>query len=68
MKHKTNHKTAESALQVNEKASLEEQIAQRAHELWRNRGCEHGGELADWSQAQRKIHEWHHKQLQEKAD
>jgi hypothetical protein len=50
-------------LQVNENVSLEEQIAQRAHELWRQCGHKHGGDLIDWLQAEREINEWHQKRL-----
>ena len=48
-------------LQVNENVSLEEQIAERAHELWRQRGHKHGSDLIDWLQAEREIKEWHQK-------
>jgi len=46
-------------LRVDETASLEEQIAQRAHELWHQRGREHGHDLIDWLRAEREINEWH---------
>ena len=46
VKNKTaNKKAAVPALQVEETVSLEEQIAQRAHELWHQRGREHGSDL-----------------------
>jgi hypothetical protein len=51
-------------LQVNESVSLEEQIAQRAHELWRQRGHKHGSDLIDWLQAEREVNEWHQKRHQ----
>jgi hypothetical protein len=54
-------KVATPVLQVNENVSLEEQIAQRAHELWRQRGHQHGSDLIDWLQAEREINEWHQK-------
>ena len=59
MKNKTSHKAAALGLQVDENVSLEEQIAQRAHELWQQRDHEHGSDLADWFQAEREINEWH---------
>ena len=46
-------------LHVNESLSLEEQIAERAHELWQQRNGEHGNDLADWLQAEREVREWH---------
>ncbi len=59
----TEHKEkSRLVLQVNENLSLEEQIAERAHELWQQRNREHGSDLADWFQAQREIHEWHQSQ------
>ena len=64
MKNKTVHKTAAPVSQVNENVSLEEQIAQRAHELWQLRDREHGSDLVDWFQAEREINEWHRKRLQ----
>jgi len=41
MKKTTNHKNAAPVFQVKENVSLEEQIAQRAHELWQQHGGEH---------------------------
>ena len=66
MKTKTNPKTTASVLQVNENVSLEEQIAQRAHELWRHHGCKYGSDLTDWFQAEREIDEWHQRRLKTK--
>jgi len=66
MKIKTPHQAAAPVLQVNENVSLEEQVAQRAHELWQQRGREHGSDLADWLQAEREVNEWHQKRLQAK--
>jgi hypothetical protein len=63
MKTKTTPKTAPPIRQVNESISLEEQIAQRAHELWRHHGCKHGSDLTDWFQAEREINEWHQRRL-----
>ena len=54
-------------LHVNENLSREEQIAERAHELWQQRNGEHGNDLADWSQAEREINEWHQRRLKSKA-
>ena len=56
-----------SALHVDETVSLEEQIAQRAHELWHKRGRQHGSDLADWLQAEREANEWHHQRLRNSA-
>ncbi len=53
----------EPVLKVNETLSLEEQIAQRAHELWHQRGRQPGGDLDDWLHAEREINEWHKKRL-----
>jgi hypothetical protein len=50
-------------LHVNENVSLEEQIAQRAHELWHQRGRQPGNDLTDWFQAEREINEWHQRTL-----
>lgn len=33
----------------------EEQIAERAYELYLNRGAEHGADLDDWLQAEREL-------------
>jgi len=55
MKTKTTHKTAAPAFQVDENVSMEEQIAQRAHGLWLQRGGEHGSDLTDWLQAEREL-------------
>jgi hypothetical protein len=44
MKKTTNHKTIGPVFEVHENVSLEEQIAQRAHELWQQRGGEHGSD------------------------
>jgi hypothetical protein len=63
MKKTTNPKNTAPILHVNENVSLEEQIAQRANELWHRRGCEHGSDLTDWFQAEREIDEWHQNRL-----
>jgi hypothetical protein len=67
MKTKKPHKTAAPVLQVNENVSLEEQIAQRAHELWLRRGGEHGSDLTDWLHAESEINAWHRKRLEAKT-
>jgi hypothetical protein len=58
-------KTTAPILHVDEKVSLEEQIARRAHELWHQRGHEHGNDLTDWLQAEREINEWHQRRLKQ---
>jgi hypothetical protein len=63
MKSSRTRRTAAPLLQVNENVSLEEQIAQRAHELWQHRDREHGSDLDDWLAAEREIREWHQKRL-----
>jgi hypothetical protein len=67
MKSKTDHKTAAPDFQVNENVSLEDQIAQRAHELWQQRDREHGSDLSDWFQAEREVNEWHQQRLRAQA-
>src|SRR5271170_6643194 len=66
MKKTTATKTTEPVLHVNENVSLEEQIAQRANELWHRRGRQHGNDLTDWLQAEREINEWHQRRLKTK--
>jgi hypothetical protein len=63
MKNKRNHKHDAPVLHVDERVSLEEQIAHRAHELWEQRGHEHGSDLADWLHAEREVNEWHQQRL-----
>jgi len=63
MKNKEVHKHDAPVLHVEEGVSLEEQIAQRAHELWQQRGHEHGSDLADWFHAEREVNEWHQQRL-----
>src|SRR6478735_6399569 len=65
---KTEHKEkGRPVLHVSENLSREEQIAERAHELWQQRHGEHENDLADWFQAEREINEWHQKQIKAKA-
>jgi hypothetical protein len=63
MKKTSTLKTTEPVLHVNEKVSLEEQIAQRAQELWYQRSRQHGNDLTDWLHAEREINEWHQRRL-----
>ncbi len=63
MKKKSLHKDSASVLHVDESVSLEEQIARRAHELWEERGRDHGHDLIDWLRAEREISEWHQQKL-----
>ena len=67
MKKKEHKEKNQSVLHVNENLSLEEQVTERAHELWQQRNGEHGNDLADWFQAEREINEWHQKQIKAKA-
>jgi len=67
MKKTTNHQTTAPLFHVNENVSLEEQIAQRAHELWQQRGREHGSDLSDWFRAEREINERHQRTLAAKT-
>lgn len=59
----TTPQTTGPILKVDENVSLEEQIAQRAHELWHHGGRKPGCDLTDWFQAEREINEWHHRRL-----
>ena len=54
-------------LHVDESVSVEEQIAQRAQELWHERGRKPGADLADWFQAEREVNEWHQQRLRNSA-
>ena len=54
-------------LHVDERVSLEEQIAQRAHELWQQRGRQHGSDLTDWLHAEREVNEWHQQRRRAQA-
>jgi Protein of unknown function (DUF2934) len=63
MKKATTPKTTAPILHVDENVSLEEQIAQRANELWHQRGHKHGNDLTDWFQAEREINDWHQNRL-----
>jgi hypothetical protein len=61
------NKATVPVLHVDESVSVEEQIAQRAHELWHQRGRKPGADLADWFQAEREVHEWHQQRLRNSA-
>jgi coproporphyrinogen III oxidase len=63
MKKTATSKVTEPVLHVNLDISLEEQIAQRAHELWHHGGRKPGSDLTNWFQAEREVSEWHKKQL-----
>ena len=67
MKKAEHKENSRPVIHVNENLSREEQIAERAHELWQQRNGEHGNDLADWFQAEREIAEWHHRRLKAKA-
>jgi hypothetical protein len=67
MKKKTVHQHDTPVVHANEYVSLEEQIAQRAHTFWCQRGRTHGSNLADWLQAEREINKWHQLRLRETA-
>ena len=67
MKKKEHKEKIQSVLHVNENLSLEEQVAERAHELGQQRNGEHGNDLADWFQAERELNEWHQKQTKAKT-
>jgi len=65
---KTEHKEkSRPVLHVNENLSLEEQVAERAHELWQQHNGEHGNDLAHWFQAEGEINEWHQRRTKAKA-
>ncbi|HUC83646.1 MAG TPA: DUF2934 domain-containing protein [Candidatus Acidoferrales bacterium] len=63
MRNKRLHNLNAPILHVDERVSLEEQIAHRAHELWTQRGSKHGSDWSDWFQAEREIKEWHQGRL-----
>jgi uridine kinase len=63
VKDKSTNKAVDLNLQVDESTSLDEQIARRVHELWKQRGRTPGHVLTDWLQAEREINEWHQQRL-----
>jgi hypothetical protein len=63
MKKIATPKTTEPVLHVNLDVSLEEQIAQRAHELWHHGGRKPGSDLTNWFRAECEINEWHQRRL-----
>ncbi|MGC1323260.1 MAG: DUF2934 domain-containing protein [Candidatus Udaeobacter sp.] len=52
---KTNHSKAELVPGLDSNSNQKEQIAQRAYELWEQRGCEHGNDWCDWFEAEIEI-------------
>lgn len=49
-------KPATAKKEENEKVEVtQQQIAERAYELWLNRGCEHGHDIEDWKQAEDEL-------------
>jgi hypothetical protein len=67
MKKAEHKQKSQPVLHVDENLSREDQIAERAHELWQRRNGQHGNDLADWFQAEREIDEWHQRRLKSKA-
>jgi hypothetical protein len=61
MKRAATTKITELVLNINLDASLEEQIAKRAYELWHQGGRKPNSDLSNWLQAEREINEWHQK-------
>jgi hypothetical protein len=68
MKNAISHTKIPTDLHVDQSVSLEDQIARRAHELWQERGGQHGNDFTDWLQAEREISEWHQAQNSTKAN
>jgi hypothetical protein len=52
---KRNHRKTKLVPTLNSNANHEEQIAQRAYELWQERGSVHGDDWGDWFQAEIEI-------------
>ena len=67
MKETEHKEKSQPVLHVNENLSPEEQVTERAHELWQQRNGEHGNDLTDWLQAEREINEWHQRRPKVKA-
>jgi len=63
MKKTATSKITAPVLHVNLNVSLEEQIAQRAHELWHHGGRKEGSDLTNWFKAEGEIMEWHQRRL-----
>jgi hypothetical protein len=57
MKKKNQTETEQFAVEADLSVNAEEEIAERAYELWRQRNCEHGNDWADWFQAEREINQ-----------
>jgi hypothetical protein len=65
---KTEHKEKnQTVLHVNENLNLEEQIVERAYELWQQCNGEHGNDQTHWFQAEREIAEWHQRKSKTQA-
>ena len=67
MKKMEHKEKSRSVLHVNENLSREEQVAERAHELWQQQNGEHGNDLAHWFQAEREINKLHQNRLESKT-
>jgi len=52
---KTNHSKTELVPSLDSNSNQKEQIAQRAYELWEQRGCLHGNDWCDWFEAEIEI-------------
>jgi len=52
---KTNHSKAELVPGLDSNSNQKEQIAQRAYELWEQRGCGRGNDWCDWFEAEIEI-------------
>lgn len=55
---KTAVKEKSAAVNEEEKIKREvtqDEIAERAYQLWLNRGCEHGHDVEDWQQAEEEL-------------
>jgi hypothetical protein len=63
MKKTNTSETAALVSRLDEHMKFQEQIAERAYELWQQRGCAHGYDLADWFQAEIEIKERYRQQI-----
>jgi len=53
--NKTSRNKPESVSTLDSNSNYDQQIAQRAYELWQHRGSVHGDNWADWFQAEIEI-------------
>jgi len=53
--NKTSRNKPESVSTLDSNSNYDQQIAQRAYELWQQRGSVHGDNWADWFQAEIEI-------------